>query len=188
MATRDRDSRKHKETGEDIRASRSREEAEAAVDERAPLVSQEGFDRMFKDEFNFEALPDPNKGGDPNFHYFWATTTNTQDTPYRRIRMGYQLVRSEERPEFAHLRLKAGEFEGIISMNEMILMKIPNELYQKFMQELHHHRPNDEEAKLAAMSKLGVSDSRGNPLDLELKEDEGYRELGKSRRAPTHFE
>lgn len=182
----DRDSRKHKD--DDIRSSRSRQETEAQIDERAPLASQANSGRMFKDEFNFEALPDPNQGGDKNFHYFWATTTNPQDTPYRRIRMGYQLVTSEERPEFSHLRLKAGEFEGVISMNEMILMKIPNEIYQQMMLELHHHRPNDEEDKLKAMAKAGHVDSRGNPLDVDLTEDEGYRDLGKYRRAPTHFE
>lgn len=185
--SRDRDSRNHKESG-DVRGSRTESENVEASDRNNVLATRENSDRMFKDEFNFEALPDPNKGADPNFHYFWATTTNTQDTPYRRIRMGYSIVSPDERPEFKHLRLKAGEFEGAISMNEMILMKLPQHIYQQYMAELHHHRPNDEESKLKAMAKLGHVDKNGNPLDVDLKEDEGYREMGKFRRTPTHFE
>lgn len=102
--------------------------------------------------------------------------------------MGYQLVKSEERPEFGHLRLKAGEFEGVVSMNEMILMKIPMDRYQKMMKYLHHDRPNEEAARLKSQAKLGHVDKNGNPLDYELPEDEGYKDLGNTRRAPASFE
>jgi hypothetical protein len=182
-----RDSRIRKNSDTE-RASRSEEENVKVAEDSKQFVSQENIGKMFVDEFNFEALPNPNKEGDPNFHYFWATTTNPQDTPYRRLRMGYQFVKSEERPDFQHLRMKSGEFEGVISMNEMILMKIPMDLYQALMKEIHHNRPIEQENRLKAEAAMGMQDSRGRTLDIELKEDEGYKDLGKPRRAPSRFE
>jgi hypothetical protein len=178
-----------KRDSDTLRASRTEEDNIRAIeDDKEVLHSQVGSDDMFVDEFNFEALPNPNKSGDPNFHYFWATTTNPQDTPHRRMRMGYVLVKSEERPEYQHLRLKSGEFEGVISMNEMILMKIPMDRYQKMMMYMHHTRPNEEAARLKSQAKLGHTDKDGRPLDYELPEDEGFKDLDRSRRAPTTFE
>lgn len=175
-------------SSDDLRASRTEEENIRGEDEKDHLVTAQASDRPFKDEFNFECLPNPNETGNKEFHYFWATTTNSQDTPHRRMRMGYQLVMSEERPEFKHLRLKAGEFEGVISMNEMILMKIPMSIYQQLMLEQHHHKPNDREQSLKASATKGSVDKNGAPIDVRLPEDEGYRELGKPRRIPATFE
>lgn len=174
---------------DDVRASRTEEENLKALEDQKVLHTEQGQDVMFPDEFNFEALPDPNKAGaDPNFHFFWATTNNSQDTPYRRMRMGYIIVKSEERPEYQHLRLKSGEFEGAISMNEMILMKIPMARYQQMMRYMHHTRPNEEAAKLKAQAKLGHMDKFGRPLDYELPEDEGYKDIDRNRPAPERFE
>lgn len=185
MAT-NRDSRIKKEA-DTVRASRTELENLKEIEDSGKLAS-EGDDEMFVDEFNFEALPDPNKEGDPGFHYFWCTTTNPQDTPHRRLRMGYEFVKSEERPEYKHLRLKSGEFEGVISMNEMLLLKIPMKRYQRLMLELHHNRPNEIEAELKANARMGNTDSRGHALDVDLKEDEGYRDMAKPRRVPERFE
>jgi hypothetical protein len=183
-----RDTRIRK-SADSTRSSRTEEEnLQKLENEKEILHSQQGSGEMFASEFEFEALPDPNRSGDPSLHYFWATTTNPQDTPYRRMRMGYQLVKSEERPEYGHLRLKSGEFEGVISMNEMILMSIPMERYQKMMKYMHHIRPNEEAARLKANAKLGHVDKNGNPLDVSLPEDEGYRDLDRFPREPTTFE
>ena len=186
MSNRDERIKKEPDT---LRASRTAEENIHSIEkDKEVLHSQIGSDEMFIDEFNFEALPDPNKSGDPSFHYFWATTTNPQDTPYRRMRMGYQLVKSEDRPEYQHLRLKSGEFEGVISMNEMLLMKVPMDRYQKMMKFMHHTRPNEEAARLKAQAKLGHVDKFGRSLDYELPEDEGYKDLDRGPRDPGVFE
>lgn len=180
-----RDERIRKDFDE-TRASRAEVENIEAYDDASPLETQADSDRPFKDEFNFEALPNPNIGGDKNFHYFWATTTNSMDTPHRRMRMGYTIVPAEERPEFKHLRLKSGEFDGCISINEMIMMKLPMKIYQQYMLEQHHHKPNDRANMLKASAQFGHRDKNGRLLDPGL--EEGYLDLNKPIRAPRQFE
>jgi hypothetical protein len=76
--------------------------------------------------------------------------TNQYDPIYKRIRMGYEPVKADDIPEFNHLRLKSGEYEGCISVNEMVLFKLPQEIYQEMMEEYHHNMPLEEEERLRA--------------------------------------
>ena len=127
--------------------------------------------RAFRDEFSFEALPTP--PALPGWHYCWVSTTNPQDPPHRRIRMGYIPVRAEEIEGFEHLRLKSGEWEGCVSMNEMLLFKIPMETYQAIMEEFHHIAPNEEEERLR-QDLPDVKDSSGQPLIKVLTDSDAY--------------
>ena len=124
--------------------------------------------RMFR-EFTQEALPTPPPN--PEWHYCWLSTTNQYDPIYKRMRMGYQPVKADEMPEFTHLRLKAGEYEGCVSINEMVLFKLPQEVYQELMAEYHYHMPLEEEERIranAAATPHGVTgkDSQGRPLGM----------------------
>jgi len=84
------------------------------------------------------------------FHTIWLSTTNNADSITRREILGYSPVKASECPDFRWARPKSGETEGLITVNEMVLYKIPEGLYQKFMRRLHHDLPSEEEGRLKA--------------------------------------
>lgn len=163
-----RDDRVYRDPDED-RVPRTGNDVDRAP---AEFVLESGRDRkrMFRDEFSFEALPKPPNV--PGWHFVWITTTNKSDPPHRRIRMGYQPVKAEEFPEFSHLRSKAGEWEGCISINEMLLFKIPEDIYQAIMKEFHHYAPAEEEERLKnyANQKHTNSDGKVTAEVIDLNE------------------
>ncbi len=175
MSPQDDRIKKHQDPRRDNRSS---------DDTRTPVESAlanpaEPRKRSFRDEFMFQALPNP--PAVEGWHFCWLTTTNVADPIHRRIQMGYVPVRADEVPGFEHLKMKSGEWEGFVSVNEMLLFKIPMDLYKEIITEFHHHAPNEEEERLRANLQNpadGVrTDSSGRPLSVEVKEDEGFREL-----------
>ena len=123
--------------------------------------------QMFFDEWQQQAMP---KLPDiPGWHVCWLSTTNIYDSVDKRIRMGYQAVKPEEVPGYEHMRVKSGEFAGLISINELVMFKIPMPLYQKVMAHFHHDEPrnalkalrSDIEARMAQSV-----DSDGNKLGI----------------------
>ena len=149
------------------------------------FASTQDIDQMWSDEWTQSALP---KVPDiPGFHLCWLSTTNSYDTIDKRIRLGYTPVLADELPGFENYRVKAGEHVGHISCNEMLLFKIPMDLYQRVMTHFHYQKPM--EATQAIMERMeelqqGV-DSSGHRL---LKtEGEGFRSVGKQsiNRPPT---
>ena len=120
--------------------------------------------RMFRDEFMQESLPTaPEING---FHCCWLSTTNQYDPIHKRMRIGYTPVKAEEVPGFENYRVKAGELEGMIACNEMVLYKIPEEIYQEYMAEVHHYAPMDEQEKIKVQQDqlLNARDSNGRVL------------------------
>ena len=97
-----------------------------------------------------------------------------------RIRLGYTPVLADELPGYENYRVKAGEHVGHIACNEMLLFKIPMDLYQRVMTHFHYQKPM--EATQAIMERMeelqqGV-DSSGHRL---LKtEGEGFGNVAKS--------
>ena len=93
-------------------------------------------------------LPQPPKLD--GYHTCWLTTTNASDSPARREQMGYTIVRRGEVPGFQWGKTRSAE--GVVSesitVNEMVLYKIPTRIYQRAMQILHYDRPQEEEDKL----------------------------------------
>ena len=49
---------------------------------------------------------------------------------------------------------KTGEYAGCLAVNEMIAAKLPESLYQRYMQEAHYDAPLREEEKLAETAEL----------------------------------
>jgi hypothetical protein len=127
------------------------------------FVSSDERRKMWKDEWTQSALPQvPDLKG---FHLCWLSTTNSYDSIDKRIRLGYVPVKADELPDFQNYRVKAGEHDGYIACNEMLLYKIPMELYQDVMAHFHHEMPLDEANKVRAQAEQQVGrDSRGRPL------------------------
>jgi len=122
------------------------------ADDRNHSESREEEDderlEMFISTFLNNALPEMPEI--PGYHLCWLSTTNTKDTIHMRLRIGYQLVKPEElRGEgWENVKLTSGEYAGCVGVNEMVLGKLSNRLYQRYMQAVHHDMPMDEAAKM----------------------------------------
>jgi hypothetical protein len=137
--------------------------------------------RKFRNEWTQEALPTPPEV--PGFHLCWLSSTNSYDPIQKRIRMGYSPVLPSEVPGFEYLAAKEGEFQGMVACNEMLLFKIPNDLYQDMMAELHHYAPLEEEGRIKDSMVTGQKDSNGRPLGHV--EGDGFNDLGAQMRTPN---
>lgn len=162
--------KKSADAGRDNRSSEDvrRQDADGTV-----LTASERR-RLFRNEWSQEALPTPPEIA--GYHLCWLSTTNSYDPIHKRIRMGYTPVMSNEIAGFEHFKMKSGEYEGYVAVNEMLLFKIPNEIYQSIMEEIHHFAPLEEEEKLKASLVLGQRDSNGKQLGTI--EGEGIGSLG----------
>lgn len=137
------------------------------VSTESALASSEARRKMFR-EFAQEALPSPPPM--PGWHYLWLSTTNQYDPIHKRLRMGYELVKAEELPGFESYKVGNGQFEGCVSVNEMILAKIPDEVYQDIMAVYHHELPMEEEERLRTNAIETLRDSNGRQLGEKLGE------------------
>lgn len=153
-----------------------------ADDEGTELSLEERMNRI-RNEFVQEALPDV--PAIPGFHLCWLSTTHSYDTIHRRMRLGYVLVRQSEVPGYQVGKMNSGEDEDHVRCNEMILAKVPMEIYQMIMQEFHHDRPlREEEAISARIAEFTKADAQGKDLTVR---DEGFeeRELVRRAKVPT---
>jgi hypothetical protein len=128
------------------------------------FVSSEERRRAFRSEWLQEALPTPPEI--PGFHLCWLSSTSQYDPIHKRLRLGYVPVKAEEIPGFEHLKVKSGEHEGFVAVNEMLLYKLPMDIYQDIMAEMHHYAPLDEQEKILVQQEqlLGAKDSNGRAL------------------------
>lgn len=154
--------------GRESRASQNAERSSA--DDK--LASTAARRKMFREEFTQESLP--KVPDDPNWHYCWLSTTNTYDTIHKRMRLGYQAAMADDLPGYEHLRVKSGEQTGFIAINEMVLYKLPMEVFQDYMLEVHHYQPIEESEKIRSQQEqlLNARDSSGRNLVRE--EGDGY--------------
>lgn len=145
------------------RESRAADDASREAPENNFALAREKR-RMFRDEFLQESLP--TAPDIPGFHLCWLSTTNQYDPIHKRMRIGYTPVKAEEVPGFESYRVKAGEMEGFIACNEMVLYKLPEDIYQDYMAEVHHYSPMDEQEKIKVQQDqlLNARDSNGRAL------------------------
>ena len=157
------DNRLKKNTLAGGRESRSADDRSRASADESFASSQERR-RAFRSEWLQEALPTPPeiKG----FHLCWLSTTNQYDPIHKRLRMGYTPVKAEELPGFDTYKVKSGELEGFVACNEMVLYKMPLDIYQEIMTEMHHNAPMDEQEKVKIQQDqlLNAKDSNGRRL------------------------
>ena len=158
------------------REDRSNEDASRSAPEEKFHSTQERR-KMWSEEWTQSALPKlPDMQG---WHLCWLSTTNSYDSIDKRIRLGYVPVKSDELPGFENYRVKAGEHVGFISCNEMLLFKLPMDVYQEVMVHMHHDKPLEEIEKIKIQQEnlLGQRDSNGRPL-LSV-EGEGFGSIDK---------
>ena len=144
-------------------------------------TTMEARRRMLRDDWGKTVLP---QAPDiPGFHTCWLSSTSGVDPIYKRLQIGYVLVKQNEIPGIGNQRITSGEFEGCVSINEMILAKIPDEIYQEIMLINHYERPLEEEGMLKANAALDIKDSEGKPLGKV----EGFDNLGRPAHKLPHF-
>jgi hypothetical protein len=164
--------------GRESRASEDKTRASADTE----LASAQERRRMFRSEWIQESLPTP--PDIPGFHVCWLSTTNGYDPIHKRVRMGYEPVKIEEVPGFENYKVKAGEHTGFVACNEMLLYKLPIDVYQDIMAELHHYAPQDEADKIRIQAEQQIGrDSNGRRLGQV--EGEGIMELDKPMPVPV---
>ena len=178
------DSRLKKTLNAGGRESRSSQDSSRAAPEEA-FISKQERRKMWSDEWTQSALP---KVPDiPGWHLCWLSTTNGYDSIDKRMRLGYVPVRADELPGFDNYRVKAGEDVGFIACNEMRLYKLPMEVYQEVMLQMHHEAPMEEADKVQIqISQLqGNRDSSGKSLGSV--EGEGFGNLNRNVQTPVFY-
>lgn len=163
--------------GEDeSRASRDSEDVNAMTDSGLTSSDEERLMAALQDGDLQDQLP--KLKAPEGAHLCWLSTTNQYDPIQARIRIGYTPVRPPEIPGAAHLRSKHADYGDVIAVNEMILFKIPESLYQRIMNLRHHQLPNEEAMKLKnkndEINDMVGRDSAGRAL---ITEEEGFRDL-----------
>jgi hypothetical protein len=128
------------------------------------FISAQERRKMWSEEWTQSALPKlPNIDG---WHLCWLSTTNNYDSIDKRMRLGYIPVKAEEVPGIEANRVKSGEHAGFVSCNEMLLYKLPMDIYQDVMAYQHHDRPREEvdKIKIQMESLQNQRDSGGRSL------------------------
>jgi hypothetical protein len=175
------DSRLKKTLNAGGRESRSSQDSSRAAPEEA-FISKQERRKMWSDEWTQSALPKVPEI--PGWHLCWLSTTNGYDSIDKRMRLGYVPVRADELPGFDNYRVKAGEDIGFIACNEMRLYKLPMEVYQEVMLQMHHEAPNEEADKVQVQIEQlqGNRDSSGKSLGSV--EGEGFGNLNRNVKTP----
>jgi hypothetical protein len=166
------------------RESRSSQDLSRAAPEEA-FISKQERRKMWSDEWTQSALP---KVPDiPGWHLCWLSTTNGYDSIDKRMRLGYVPVKADELPGFDNYRVKAGEDIGFIACNEMRLYKLPMDVYQEVMTQMHHEAPNEESDKVQVQVEQlqGNRDSSGRSLGSV--EGEGFGNLNRNVPTPVFY-
>ena len=169
------DERLRKSAGEG-RASRAMEDR--AVSESRDISDDERVE-MFRQQFFQSSLPDLPKI--PGWHMCWLTTTNPRDSSHMRMRLGYEPVKPEDIPGWEYATLKTGDWAGFIGVNEMLALKLPISLYEKYMLEAHHNAPLREEEKLTDTAEFLEQQARASKSSIQV--GEGNMEMGIRREA-----
>jgi len=123
----------------------------------------------FRDKWQNSALPDLPKDILPGFHLCWLSTTNTYDSIDKRMALGYEPVKAGELGKgFEALgKMSSGKFEGCVSCNEMVLFKLPEDIYQEVMRMLHLEDPLEHQRNITATVRETASTNKGGRSHLE---------------------
>ena len=145
----------------------------AEVKERTSANSEDVMRReridAFRDKWQNSALPDLPKDAIPGFHLCWLSTTNQYDSIDKRLALGYEPVKAAELGKgFESLgKMSSGKFEGCVSCNEMVLFKIPEEIYQEVMRMLHLEDPLEHQRNITASVRSNSQEGKGGRSILE---------------------
>jgi hypothetical protein len=123
----------------------------------------------FRDRWQNSALPDIPKDIIPGFHLCWLSTTNTYDSIDKRMALGYEPVKASDLGKgFEGLgKMSSGKFEGCVSCNEMVLFKLPEDVYQEVMRMLHLEDPLEHQRNITAQVRDTAQGNKGGRSVLE---------------------
>jgi hypothetical protein len=123
----------------------------------------------FRDKWQNSALPDLPKDAIPGFHLCWLSTTNQYDSIDKRLALGYEPVKAAELGKgFESLgKMSSGKFEGCVSCNEMVLFKLPEEIYQEVMRMLHLEDPLEHQRNITSAVRSNSQEGKGGRSILE---------------------
>lgn len=128
----------------------------------------------------------------PGYHTCWLTTTNNKDTLENRFRLGYSLVKPDELPGFCMATQKdSATAYDRIQVQEMVLAKIPNDLWRGDVIDLHHTEPNQRAKQLVDSVKI-ERDGKGRQIgytggEYQSGAADGYADLSRAPKAPTLY-
>jgi hypothetical protein len=179
-ATRDLDDRLANRAGEVIASRNTAPEADIARRERLDA---------FRDKWANSALPDLPKDIIPGFHLCWLSTTNTYDSIDKRMALGYEPVKAGElgRGFEALGKMSSGKFEGCVSCNEMVLFKLPEDVYQEVMRMLHLEDPLEHQRNITAQVRDTAQSNKGGRSVLEGGLLEMEKETAKANNTNIRF-
>ncbi len=155
------DSRLKRSAGESRSNRTEQDTSRAAPEENFPLTRER---RRARNEFQQTVLPSiPDI---PGFHLCWLATNSQYDPIHRRFSLGYAPVRADEMPGYDMYKVKEGDQSGHIMCNEMLLCKMPMDIYQDIMLEHHHYQPLDEADKIKVQQEqlVGQRDRSGKAM------------------------
>jgi len=143
-------------------------EVKARSESSEDLSNRERIE-AFRDKWQNSALPDIPKDAVPGMHLCWLSTTNTYDSIDKRMALGYEPVKAAELGKgFESLgKMSSGKFEGCVSCNEMVLFKLPEEIYQEVMRMMHLEDPLEHQRNITASVRSTAQDGKGGRSILE---------------------
>jgi len=123
----------------------------------------------FRDRWQNSALPDIPAGVIPGMHLCWLSTTNNYDSIDKRMALGYEPVKAAELGKgFETLgKMSSGKFEGCVSCNEMVLFKLPEEIYQEVMRMMHLEDPLEHQRNITDNVRSNGQEGKGGRSILE---------------------
>lgn len=122
----------------------------------------------------------------PGYHLIWLTTNNNKDTIESRQRLGYELVKRAELPDFCLNSQKSGDLtDDRICVNEMVLAKIRHDDWIEDMTYLHHTVPHESAKNLRDSVRIG-QDGKGRNVaytggGFNSGVSDGYSHLGQAK-------
>ena len=154
---------------EDRLLDRVEETKERIASEDPEAKSRRERLEAFRDKWQNSALPDLPPGILPGFHLCWLSTTNNYDSIDKRMALGYEPVKASELGKgFENLgKMSSGKFEGCVSCNEMVLFKLPEEIYQEVMKMLHLEDPLEHQRNITAAVRSSAQEGKGGRSILE---------------------
>lgn len=154
---------------EDRLADRVQETKERIATQDPDNKSKRERAEAFRDKWQNSALPDLPGGIIPGFHLCWLSTTNNYDSIDKRVALGYEPVKASELGKgFEGLgKMSSGKFEGCVSCNEMVLFKLPEEIYQEVMRMMHLEDPLDHQRNITASVRNTAQEGKGGRSILD---------------------
>jgi hypothetical protein len=145
------------------------QEVKERIEEDSEKISMRERLEAFRDKWANNALPDIQPGVLPGWHLCWLSTTNNYDSIDKRMALGYEPVKASDLGKgFEGLgKMSSGKFEGCISCNEMVLFKLPEEVYQEVMRMMHLEDPLEHQRNITAQVRSTAQEGKGGRSILE---------------------